>query len=89
MSDGYREMAASREHWDAKRDAEIERLERELTVARRDAERYRWLRNTAVDHDTSPWCVAWNDPHDSREGEHPCGGKELDAAIDAFLKDKE
>ena len=26
MSDGYRELAKSREHWDATRDAEIERL---------------------------------------------------------------
>jgi hypothetical protein len=30
MSDGYNEMAKSREHWDAKRDAEIERLRAEL-----------------------------------------------------------
>lgn len=33
MSDGYKEQAASREHWDSKRDAEIDRLREALQVA--------------------------------------------------------
>lgn len=34
MSDGYKEQAASREHWDTKRAAEIDRLTRERDAAR-------------------------------------------------------
>jgi len=44
VSDGYKEMAMSREHWDAKREAELATLKARLAEAERDAARYRWLR---------------------------------------------
>lgn len=56
----------------------------EVDAMRKDAERYRWLRNHAIDFPydadfSSPWCVyGTNAANDSR----PIEGHELDVAID-------
>lgn len=55
----------------------------------RDAARYRWLRNKALDPVAcmdrgdrfEPWCVIGNSAKDSG----PCDGDDLDAAIDAAI----
>lgn len=65
----------------------IEQLERELAEARRDAERYRWLRDEAIhfvchDGTDSPWVVLGKSAYECAP---TCGG-ELDAAIDAAMK---
>ena len=62
-------------------------LERELAEARRDAERYRWLRDEAIhfvchDGTDSPWVVLGKSAYECAP---TCGG-ELDAAIDAAMK---
>ena len=58
------------------RDTEIARLETDLEVARRDAARYRWLRDESGNDHHTPWCaVGYSDPT-WLTGEH------LDAAID-------
>jgi len=58
------------------RDTEIARLETDLELARRDAERYRWLRDESGNDHHTPWCaVGYSDPT-WLTGEH------LDAAID-------
>ena len=74
---------------DAKR--EIDELERELAEARKDAERYRWLRNSP-DYDiwpptkypTYPWCVRGEIDHGIPASKFIAGG-DLDAAIDAAI----
>jgi hypothetical protein len=66
----------------------LERLTAENAALRKDAERYRWLRNKSVWHETSPWAVRWNDPDDTAKGESPCDGKNLDAAIDKAMREK-
>lgn len=84
-------VAANRARMDA---------ERELDAARADAARYRWLRNDALQFLVSgPICVAadkWGTPltqypnHDAAKGPAmpiTLDGKELDAAIDAVMKD--
>lgn len=66
----------------AERDARIAELERQLEEARKDAERYRWLRedsifcNLATPH---PWPV-WGTSH---EDAFPIWKSDLDASIDA------
>ena len=58
------------------RDTEIARLETDLELARRDAARYRWLRDESGNDHHTPWCaVGYSDPT-WLTGEH------LDAAID-------
>lgn len=52
---------------------------------RRDAERYRWLRDIySGDDETGQmvWCVTGTSAYDC----HPCDGAELDAAIDAAME---
>ena len=55
----------------------IAELETDLELARRDVERYRWLRDESGNDHHTPWCaVGYSDPT-WLTGEH------LDAAIDA------
>ena len=59
------------------RDTEVAGLETDLELARRDVERYRWLRDESGNDHHTPWCaVGYSDPT-WLTGEH------LDAAIDA------
>lgn len=61
-----------------------------IADALRDAKRYRWLRNESIGYpyaeDTSsPWCVYG--PNSGVTESRPIEGSELDAAIDAAMKD--
>jgi len=56
---------------------EIERLRAELEALRKDAERYRWLRNGCDDKGSPATRIAAN-----------CYGMEWDAAIDAAMGEK-
>ena len=67
--------------------ARIEELERELAEAKRDAERYRWLRNR---HYKGGMLGVWRE---TKEGvaivDGWLSGAELDKAIDAAMKEDE
>jgi outer membrane murein-binding lipoprotein Lpp len=61
--------------------AEMARLERENAELRKDAERYRWLRDPANMRHEDDLCVSDGYFNEYREGE-------LDAAIDAAMKEQ-
>ena len=69
--------------------AEMEAAAEEIMRLRKDAERYRWLRDKALDvvacwergGQQEPWCVIGTCADDAV----PCSGTELDAAIDAAM----
>jgi predicted DNA-binding protein (UPF0251 family) len=67
---------------------EVVRLRAELEAARRDSERYLWLRNRAIwldppnSNGDMVWCVVGKSAYDCE----PCEGAELDAAIDEARK---
>jgi hypothetical protein len=61
-------------------EAHIEQLERELGTVRKDAERYRWLRDESQWLRDVPQAIIWrNDGH----AQVICAEEELDEAIDA------
>lgn len=58
-----------------------------LRELRRDAARYRWLRDKSEDYPSGPWPVTWDNPdRGGRDDTHPCVYDELDAAIDAVIE---
>lgn len=60
----------------------------ELAELRRDAARYRWLRNSAVMSDDSPWCAYWHKDADGNllATHGPQDGAGLDTLIDATMQ---
>ena len=61
----------------------IAKLERENEALRKDAERYRWLRDACCDANFGVYANAWDDHTRAW-----LDGRELDAAIDAALKEQ-
>jgi len=58
-------------------------LERELVAARKDAERYRWLRDNNRNNSLYEHCGI-----EGEEAEVMISGEVLDAAIDAAMKER-
>jgi hypothetical protein len=63
----------------------VEQLERENEALRKDAERYRWLRDNS--HNTPIGVYEWVE-RDGRQQRAWLGSNELDAAIDAAIKEQ-
>jgi len=64
----------------------LTKLRTELDTLRKDAERYRWLRNEVLDWYVGPKYETYNDRVcDGEYRDLSCGGVELDSVIDAAL----
>lgn len=80
--DAVKEVAAMRTDLDLE-EARVAELEAERDAARADAERYRWLRDSAAGQWEHPIVVSQKRQGDRMQYVGPLGFKELDAAIDA------
>lgn len=85
LRDRVAELEQSRAHLGRLADETLERAltaERERDEARRDAERYRWLRGAPLESPSRPCCYSARN-----DGFWPLGREDLDAAIDSAMVD--